>query len=145
MTKHRLGAGVLTWDGSERRSDRYGTVYLIEEGHNSATPEPSNSLVEIDKVAPLAESQGSLVAVVTAARDSTHIGDLFRGIYPSRPEVGEIIELGQGRLFYQGIGYAKGICVGLKPEDGRDADWLDPRKLYRAHEQSVILYFHQAE
>ncbi len=31
--------------------------------------------------------------------------------------------------------------IGLKPGDGRKTDWLDPKKLYRAHAQYVELYF----
>lgn len=141
MNQHCIGEGRLTWNGVERRSDRYGSIYLIEEGHDSTTPEPSRSLIDQEKVAEFKGRRGSLVATVTEARDSTHIGDLFRGIYPSRPEVGEVIELGTGILFADELEYAPGICVGLKPDDGRDSDWLDPRKLYRAHEQSVKLYF----
>jgi hypothetical protein len=37
-------------------------------------------------------------------------------------------------------------AVGLAPEDvdDRDTDWLDPRALYRAHEQTVRLVFEDA-
>lgn len=34
-----------------------------------------------------------------------------------------------------------GAQVGLRPDDGRDYDWLDIRALYDAHEQTVELYF----
>jgi hypothetical protein len=31
--------------------------------------------------------------------------------------------------------------VGLKPEDGRETDWLDPNALYQVHDQIVDLFF----
>ncbi|WP_030472510.1 hypothetical protein [Lentzea aerocolonigenes] len=30
-------------------------------------------------------------------------------------------------------------AVGLAPDDDRDTDWLDPRALYRCHNQTVRL------
>jgi hypothetical protein len=74
-----LGIGVLTWDGRERRTDRYDTVYLIAAGRNSLTKGPSPSLVKLPEE-PL--GAGTLWAVVLETRESTHIGDLFRGIFP---------------------------------------------------------------
>ncbi len=87
---------------------------------------------------------GRLVAEVQATRQSTHVGDLFRGLRPETPEVGERIVLGEGRLFCQTVDREEGIeAVGCtpEPEDPRDSDWLDPRALYRAHEQTVRLVF----
>lgn len=142
MEQNFIGEGRLTWAKPERITDRYGSIYLIPEGHDSLTPEPSPSLVLNKQVEPFLGEWGSLVAVVTQARQSTHIGDLFRGIFPTIPEVGEIIELGSGWLFAEQLDWVPGICVGLEPNDGRDTDWLNPHKLYHAHEQSVKLYFH---
>ena len=138
-TKSLLGEGVLTWNSAERRSDRYGTVYLIREGANSFTTERCMSLIDV-RATGLEGRRGELVAVVEKARDSTHIGDLFHGVAPSRPEVGQIIMLGKGTFFAEPAPDG-GVAVGLRPDDGRDSLWLNIHALYKAHEQSVKLYF----
>ena len=134
-----LGTGVLTWNRDERVSDRYGTVYLIDEGHNSNTAEPSPSLI---KSVPdgIVGTHGILLARIVEARKSTHIGDLFRGVAPRERGVGVVLNLGQGEFFIEPA-IDGGLCIGLKPGDGRDADWLDIRALYDAHEQTVELAF----
>jgi hypothetical protein len=141
MTKSiSIGRGVLTWNADERRSDRYGTVYLIEEGHNSLTPWSSPS--QIKESSRLEGAYGRLVAVVTAARESTHIGDVFHGVFPRTPGVGARIVLGEGRLFTE-CAPQGGLEVGVLPPDGRNFHWLDIRALYDAHEQSVELVFEE--
>lgn len=137
---HLLGTGTLTWNADERRSDRYGSVYLIPNGHNSFTKEPSPSLVDENAVRSFEGQRGELIAVVKATRESTHIGDLFHGISPRTPEVGQIIVLGNGTLFCDHI-FDGGIAVGLRPDDGRVTQWLNMRALYDAHEQTVELIF----
>ncbi len=134
-----LGVGVLTWDGSERRSDRYGMVWLMEDGFTSQTRESPESILDVAACKSLAFQRGTLVATVIDARQSTHIGDLFRGIFPSTPDVGERIVLGTGQAHREYQPY--GLTIGLKPDDDRDFDWLDPKALYRAHEQLVALTF----
>lgn len=136
-----LGTGVLTWTPNERRSDRYGAVYLVKEGGNSlSTDGPWPSLVDEATACAFEGFAGELIAVVKIARDSTHIGDFFRDVYPRKPEVGQIIVLGKGRLFRTSAPDG-GIGVGLRPDDGRETDWLDIRALYDAHEQTVELSF----
>lgn len=144
MEQQQIGEGVLTWRATERRSDRYGSVYLIPEGANSFSRTPSPSLVNPAMTAKFDGRKGELIAVVTANRESTHIGDLFRGFAPSKPEIGEIINLGKGVLFTE-TAPEGGITVGLRPDDSRDHDWLNIKSLYRAHEQSVKLYFHPVQ
>lgn len=135
-----LGVGVLTWNRSERVSDRYGAVYLIEDGQNSFSDGPSPSLVRGEGVKRCAGLKGRLVAHVMQTRDSTHIGDLFRGLSPRTPEVGADIQLGDGEFFAEPLEDG-GLAIGVKPADGRKSDWLDPRALYDAHEQTVELSF----
>ncbi|MFH0892455.1 MAG: hypothetical protein V1867_06785 [Candidatus Falkowbacteria bacterium] len=121
-----LGTGILNWDRGERVSDRYGTVKLFA------------FLGQEDTCAFNTELQGQngqLVAKVLKTRHSDHIGDLFRGVFPETPEVGEEIVLGRGELFFERD------AVGLRPDDGRESLWLDIRKLYRAHLQTVELFF----
>ena len=127
-----IGTGVLSWPRNERVSDRYGTVMLQSEFSDAS-----------DNFIPLDESQdgkhGRLIAEVKETRQSPHIGDLFRGIRPVVPAVGDVIELGRGTLFFdQCDGFRS---VGLKPADGRKSDWLDPHQLYRAVHQTVALCF----
>jgi hypothetical protein len=144
--KH-LGTGSLSWNGIERRSDRYGTVMLYAK--NSFDVEIAGGAylhpASIDKCA---GKTGRLVCVVKETRQSTHIGDLFRGIFPTTPELNEEIVLGEGELFVMRVedDPTKAIeSIGLKPADGRPNDWLDPTQLYRAHEQTVELYFEALE
>jgi hypothetical protein len=141
-----LGRGVLNWPGSERRSDRYGLITLSARsggylGSGEEKDEPARihdalrSDVCVGRV-------GTLVAVILETRKSGHIGDFFRGIFPSTPNVGDEFELGTGKLFYSDPGYDSGeLAVGVKPEEPRDSDWMDPRQLYKCHDQTVELRF----
>jgi hypothetical protein len=129
-----LGVGVLNWDGSERRSDRYGFVNLFTDMSMEKRVNFSDRLT-VQKVRLLiAGRKVRLIAVVKETRKSSHIGDLFRIIFPSTPSIGEIIPLGEGLLTF-----LDDTTVGLKPLDGRKNDWLDPHALYRVHEQTVAL------
>ena len=136
-----LGIGTLTWNVNERRSDRYGTVYLIEDGIDSMSDVKAKSLIRrTPQTDAIQGAAGRLIAVVQTARKSTHIGDLFRGVFPRIPRIGQTIVLGTGKLFFAAAPEG-GSQVGLLPEDGRDSDWLDIRALYDCHEQTVELFF----
>lgn len=137
-----LGKGVLTWDAKERRTDRYGAIWLTPEGQTSFSNDITPSLVI--STSGLEGRKGKLHVLITATRESTHIGDLFHGVFPETPNVGEIITLGEGRLFYEPCAQG-GHCVGLKPDDNRPTFWLDIKKLYRCHEQSVQLMFEETQ
>ena len=131
-----IGTGILNWPRQERVFDRYGLVGLWPRDNDHGESLPMD-------IVPLDGFRGQLIALVLEARKSTHIGDLFRGFFPETPEVGEEIILGEGVVFYE---MTEGkVLIGLKPEDGRKADWLNPKKLYRAHSQYVELYFKEAE
>jgi len=143
MDRVLLGQGTLTWSANERRSDRYGSVYLIPDGRNSLCHAPSRSLVKEDVAHTLTGRYGEIVAVVLQARESTHIGDLFHGLFPEKPEVGEIIPLGTGRFFWERAPEG-GVQIGVSPDAGDHRPkgwWLDAPRLYRAHEQTVQLFF----
>lgn len=129
------------WHRHERVSDRYGMVYLMEEGQTSLTKGGAESLIA--PIHGLEGRWGKMVAVPYETRISTHIGDFARGISPSRPDVGEHIELGEGYLFYHRHEGVEGVMVGLCPRHPRSSDWLNPQSLYRAHEQSVELFFEE--
>ncbi|TSC81145.1 MAG: phosphoadenosine phosphosulfate reductase [Parcubacteria group bacterium Gr01-1014_19] len=123
-----LGTGVLSWNKSERVSDRYGSVILTPSPDN----EKSISLIQVN-----AGRRGRLVVIVKETRQSRHIGDLFHGVFPKTPKVGQKITLGEGSLFFEDGG------VGLHPDDGRGTQWLDICALYKAHEQTVTLCFEE--
>lgn len=123
---HILGKGILTWPVQERTSDRYGCVFLLRSLSSA-------SRITLDQIP--AGARGSLIASVIEVRRSGHIGDLFRGVFPQTPEVGERVELGSGTLFFDDG------CAGLVPLDGGEQPWLDVHALYRAHEQTVELIF----
>lgn len=146
QTKNHLGTGVLTWDGKERRSDRYGTVWLMPDGTTSLSGEEyPKSLINAEMAHGLIGKYGDLICVVKNVRESTHIGDIFRSIYPRKPEIGQIIVLGSGRFFTEPA-HNGGVFVGVSPDaDEKVADWLNPRSLYDAHEQLVELFFHLRE
>ena len=132
-----MGKGVLSWAPQERRSDRYGAVFLMEEETNSFSKEQAP--VELLNQ-PASLQKGKLIAVVKKTRQSTHVGDWFHSVFPSTSIIGEEIILGCGSLFYDECKYGY-QHVGLEPEDGRKSLWLDIHSLYKAHEQSVELYF----
>jgi len=121
-----LGIGILNWDRGERVSDRYGFVKLFTSVNNEET-------LLFDKSQN--DKKGRLIAEVIRTRKSDHIGDLFHGVFPVTPKVGENIILGDGALIVDDD------AVGLIPNDGRETLWLDIDKLYRAHLQTVKLYF----
>ena len=126
----QIGKGVLSWSRYERIGDRYGTVYLFPGGGDDPLPWPDEL--------PLGQ-RGTLTATVLETRPSAHIGDLFRGFSPGGAEAGETVTLGTGLLFTETDDGYTGL--GVRPEDGRDTDWLDPRALYRCHDQTVSLAF----
>ena len=128
-----MGKGILNWPTKERVGDRYGLVGLW-----SVAALSFKDLLSFD-IEPLEGIKGKLVVKVIEARESQHIGDLYHGFYPTTPDVGEEIILGEGSVFYED-GF-----VGLAPDDGRRTFWLEPKKLYRAHQQLVELYFEKLE
>ncbi len=135
MAEYVLGTGVLTWARGERVSDRYGSVFLMPEGQDSLNH--GDPFVDLTRV----DGRGRLIAEVLKTRQSTHIGDFFRGLSPTTPEVGDRFILGEGTLWFLAEDF--GDTVGLTPFDDREHDWLDPTVLYQVHEQTVRLLFEQ--
>jgi len=124
-----LGEGWLNWAPHERITDRYGSVFLQDE-------------LELPAewgIVPASGTPGRLVATVLSARESKHIGDLFRGLRPSTPEPGEVILLGEGQFFIENLNQTH--CVGVRPDPIPESDWMDPMALYRCHSQLVRLTF----
>ena len=142
---NKIASGIFMWNSVERRSGRYGFVFLTKANYDETVKvEPTfdeamvNSLVGNKKV--------KLYAVVTESRPSGHSGDQFLKIAPSQPEVGERVELGVGMLcMIPNDGYDKDMMIGLEPSDGRTLFWFDPRKLYRLHDQTVELFAEETD
>lgn len=128
-----IGHGILNWRRNERITDRYGAIHLSSgDGFFVIFQRQCEG------------QRGVLYAIVRETRVSSHCGDMLRGIAPSVPDLGEKIVLGSGTLFYNEDitdTSAKISFVGLKPDDGREHDWLDVHSLYKLHEQTVDLYF----
>lgn len=136
MKQHLIGRGRLTWDRAERQSDRYGAIYLLSEG-DSNTPHPT-LYAPLDIPPDLEGSHVHLIAKVIETRESTHIGDLFHGVFPRTPRVGEIISFGDG-IIRRGTNCEGSDTVVLIPVKMRDHFWMSIRALYDAHEQTVDL------
>ena len=129
--------GVLTWHAKERRSDRYGGIGLLERAPASIDDDDV-PCVSLAKLRPLIGRTVKVTAWVREARESFHIGDIARGISAKgRAKVGEPIDLGQGELI--DVEIADDMEQFLFCRDGREKknDWIDPRLLYRLHNQTV--------
>jgi hypothetical protein len=146
MTMHKLGHGVFTWSGGERRSDRYGSFNLCSESYEGvAGAKPTYDTVLADL---LEDKRVRLVVKVVSTRKSGHIGDLFHGLHPSTPEIGEEVDLGVGLFhsepseFNQEI-HSTFLIPGEPPT--REVFWFDPRKLYRIHDQTVDVFVEETD
>lgn len=138
----KIASGVFGWDSGERRSNRYGSVQIRSspyDGNVVATVTYDRKAMEA-----LTGKRVRLVCSVVQTRASGHVGDAFLKIKPSTPMAGDVIELGVGVLFVAD-GYDGLPEIGLMPEDGRRELWIDPRQLYRLHDQTVDLYAEETE
>jgi hypothetical protein len=166
-SKQILAEGRLDWPKYERQTDRYGVVNIQTCGRHPeeherevlerllarAEASPGKGRIHQAEEDPSAEHAtfrdapvgtiGRLLVRVLATRESYHIGDGDRKIKPTTPEVGEVIILGEGELFVEMADYNDAFIssIGVRPEDGREMDWMDPHALYRAHDQTVELAF----
>lgn len=137
-----IGKGIFGWDGSDRRTRRYGGVQLDSTDYERRVMVE----VEVNQEAVLSlQGRVRLYGKVIESRVSGHIGDLFIKVKPTQPGVGEIVELGVGQIGLEPCAYSPIPCILLKPEDGRREFWMDPYKLYRLHDQTVELYAEETE
>lgn len=138
----KIASGVFGWDSGERRSNRYGSIQIRSspyDGNVVATATFNRKAMDA-----LTGKRVRLACSVVETRASGHIGDAFLKIKPSTPTVGDVIELGVGVLFVAD-GYDGLPEIGLMPEDGRRELWIDPRQLYRLHDQTVDLYAEETQ
>jgi hypothetical protein len=143
-TETLVGKGIFTWDKRERVSNRYGSFFLSfesYEGEKTKLDLDSFGILNLDLINNLNNKKVKVTCKVIETRKSGHIGDLFLKIFPSIPEINEIIEF-DGILNIT-IDQEMGLCFILKPEDNRRELWIDPRKLYKLHDQTVEVYLEE--
>jgi hypothetical protein len=137
--------GAVSWNGKERRMDRYGGISLFQKVANVNEGE-SSPPVDFNPVFPLIGKRIKLSATVLESNVSCHIGDMFRGISPSQTPVGETVELGTGLFVeYEGDADCPQIIFRRDERDKDDDDWMDPRDLYRLHDHVVRLTLETVE
>jgi hypothetical protein len=140
----KLAHGVFTWSGSERRSDRYGSFILLAEPYGA--PPVTVPTYDAALASRLNGKRVRIVVKVVETRRSGHIGDRFLNIYPTTPEVGEHVELGVGIFSTQpDEGDPRVTSTTLAPSDGRETFWIDPRKLYWLHDQTVDVFVEETD
>lgn len=131
-----IGTGIISWDGAERRSDRYGVIALVDATYDDTVS--CEVLIDLNNLANLKGRRVRLKARVLESRKSGHLGDMTHKIYPTQPDVGEEVDLGVGVLQTRPAEFAA-VQIALEPGDGREKFWIDPHKLYRLHDQTVAL------
>ena len=130
----KLGSGIFCWMAQERRSGRYGSFFLCDENYEGDVHH--DVVVDTKAVGALDGKRVRLTAKVIQSRQSGHVGDNFLKIKPVRPQDSELIEIGVG-LFWIDTTPKGDTQMGLKPSDDRKDLWIDPRILYRLHDQTV--------
>ena len=138
-----IGYGVFCWEGSERRTQRYGNVHLATLPYGRDGETPARIHLDLDALRPLEGKRVRLTCKVVTTRQSAHLGDKALKVFPSTPEEGENITLGVGFLILGEVpawDETVTTSVGLVPEDDREHFWMDPRVLYRLHDQTVEVF-----
>lgn len=141
MAREKIGHGVFMWMSPERQTNRYGAFFLSDTtyaGEKVAAPSLTFGTEHTGR--------GRVVAVVVANRESGHVGDLALGIRPAMPDVGAEIDLGIANVAAETDPDFPGIrMVVMHPDDGREELWIDPRQLYRLHDQTVDIYVERTD
>lgn len=166
-----LGRGRLNWDSDERVSDRYGTVRLWAEdgspvplavgpGIEGTTGRLVAVVVEARRSGHVGDLHRGLRPTTPATGEVIVLGrgeffsEHFDPAIPHEKAGHERdADAARGALvdFFAAMGVAVDEspaspapphdAVGLRPAVPRPSDWLDPHRLYRAHDQTVALYF----
>jgi len=142
MTKVLVATGIFMWEGLERRSDRYGRFYACSSTLNgNVEVQPT---FEVEAAEALNGKRVRITVEVVSARESGHVGDMFHGISPMKPKKGDVIDLGVG-IFDVGRNYNNDPDIGLRPNDGRSAWWINPNQLYKLHDQTVNVFVEETQ
>lgn len=135
----KIGQGIFMWSGPERQLGRYGVFWMGDETFDCKIKcEP---YFDYDAAVALTGQNVKLFCKVLENRASGHAGDRLLEIFPSKPDIGEIVELGVGPCYLEADGFAPGgFAIGIRPTSDRERFWIDPRKFYRLHDQTVELF-----
>jgi hypothetical protein len=133
-----LGRGIFMWDAPERRTQRYGYVFVgttTYENDVKVTNEFNQTNAE-----KLKSKQVKLTVKVLENRKSGHVGDLFIDVFPTMPQIDEKIVLGVGKFTWRQNPYTPtNYDMTIIPDDGRARYWI-PNNLYHLHDQTVEIY-----
>jgi len=142
--KKLLALGIVSWDGVERRTNRYGAILLGPTTYDDKSVGIDHTF-DKEVAVELDGKRVHMTATVLEDRISGHMGDLALGIVPIKPERGDVIDLGVGILQFGKLAWATEPSIVLKPGDDRQVFWFNPHDLYRLHDQSVALYVEETE
>lgn len=115
-----------------------GDTATADAARQAIARTPASRIVVFDH-APLGVA-GTLVAHVihvTATDEDREFGKRHPELRP--PEPGERVVLGSGALFTEE--YAAGPVIGVRPDDGRETEWMNPNAIFRCKGQLVRLEF----
>lgn len=134
-----VGKGILCWSREERVTNRYGSIHLNDRPYEGSAQASAD--VDVPTLTALDGKRVRIACKVIESRQSSHVGDKFLHLKPVQPDTGEVIELGVGFLSIQRASWdASVIEICLRPNDGREDLWINPRVLYRLHDQTVEVY-----
>ena len=133
-----LATCVIGWGMEERRTARYGSIRCAPDTYAGQRP-GVRYRIRADAIRSLAGRRVRLTAEVVENRPGGHVGDSFLKITPSPRPVGAVVDLGVGILRDLGSDRDGVRVLALEPEVMREAYWIDPRRLYEIHDQTVIL------
>ena len=139
MDKVKLASGIFGWCSTERVTDRYGAIHMMDrpyEGDSKVI-----TYFNTDGINSLVGKRVRLNVEIVEGRVSSHVGDHALGIYPPKtaPAVGTVVDLGVGKLMTE-VGYDESLDIVLCPRDGRKTFWCDPGLFYQLHDQTVNIY-----
>lgn len=144
MKPKLITQGIFMWDGTERRSDRYGAFYANQTSYDGAKSKSIRPSFDQDVLKEFAGTRVKLTATVMENRPSGHIGDMFLGLTPDPLPEGQTIEIGIGILGFHSAHEGQ-TALELRPEDKRKIFWIDPRIFYRLHDQTVKIYVEKSD
>jgi hypothetical protein len=138
-TKLLLGSGIFIWGSEERVSNRYGAFTLCPSNFDENVEVPVS--FDAEGAAPLIGTRVKITCLIIESRPSGHAGDKALGLIPHQPDVGALIEVGVGIFDLEPLSFANSVpAIVLRPDVDRDELWIDPRRLYQLHDQTVRVF-----
>lgn len=134
--KHPLGKGIFSWYGTERQTNRYGEFFLDYKSHDGIKTK-LGQILNFETIRAFNGKRVRVIAVVLENRPSGHAGDKVLKLMPTPAKEGTEIEIGIGTLVFRA---GEESFFGLVPDEHRDEMWIDPRRFYELHDQTVELF-----